>query len=109
MALHFSRTVIVALVFLLPASLLVRAEDRPAVIPLPPGPGRVVSAGVMQRIYDEVKTPYKYGVVIKGETNELVDCLLRAWATGDRRIGKRGVGCQPLGETMEEMLLRTAG
>ena len=29
----------------------------------------------MQKIYDEVKTPFKYGVILKGgETNELVDC-----------------------------------
>ena len=38
-----------------------------------------VSADDMQRIYDEVKTPFKYGVVIKGEPgkdgkNKLVDC-----------------------------------
>ncbi|MGC3957076.1 MAG: glycosylase [Verrucomicrobiota bacterium] len=29
----------------------------------------------MQRLYDEVKTPFKYGVVLKGDsTNQLVDC-----------------------------------
>ena len=29
----------------------------------------------MQRIYDEVKTPFKYGVILKGDhPNELVDC-----------------------------------
>lgn len=29
----------------------------------------------MQRIYDEVKTPFKYGVVLRGDaTNQLVDC-----------------------------------
>lgn len=28
----------------------------------------------MQRIYDEVKTPYKYGVIIRGEENRMVDC-----------------------------------
>ena len=28
----------------------------------------------MQQVYDEVKTPFKYGVVIRGETNQLVDC-----------------------------------
>lgn len=39
------------------------------------GPGRMVDDGTMQQIYGEVKTPYKYGVVLKGEgTNELVDC-----------------------------------
>ncbi len=28
----------------------------------------------MQQVYEEVKTPYKYGIVIRGETNQLVDC-----------------------------------
>ncbi len=27
----------------------------------------------MQQIYDEVKTPFKYGVVIRGEEKQLVD------------------------------------
>jgi len=37
--------------------------------------GRLVGPNTMQRIYDEVKTPFKYGVVIRGsDTNELVDC-----------------------------------
>jgi predicted GH43/DUF377 family glycosyl hydrolase len=36
---------------------------------------RGVDANTMQRIYDEVKTHFKYGVVLKGEgTNEFVDC-----------------------------------
>lgn len=29
---------------------------------------------VMQRIYEEVKTPFKYGVVLKGDEGSLVDC-----------------------------------
>jgi predicted GH43/DUF377 family glycosyl hydrolase len=45
-----------------------------AVVPAAPD-GRVVDANAMQRIYDEVKTPFKYGVVLKGDgTNEFVDC-----------------------------------
>jgi predicted GH43/DUF377 family glycosyl hydrolase len=37
--------------------------------------GRLVDTNTMQQIYDEVKTPFKYGVVLKGAgTNELVDC-----------------------------------
>ena len=28
----------------------------------------------MQKVYDEVKTPFKYGIVIRGEEGELVDC-----------------------------------
>ncbi|MEY4917801.1 MAG: hypothetical protein RL616_1714 [Verrucomicrobiota bacterium] len=36
---------------------------------------RPVDTNVMQQIYDEVKTPFKYGVVLRGEsTNVLVDC-----------------------------------
>ncbi len=37
--------------------------------------GRLVDSNVLQQVYDEVKTPFKYGVVLKGGgTNELVDC-----------------------------------
>jgi hypothetical protein len=37
---------------------------------------RAVDAATMQRVYDEVKTPHKYGIVIKGENaDELVDCV----------------------------------
>ena len=44
------------------------------VIPFMPA-GRVVDTNMMRQIYDEVKTPFKYGVVLKGaSTNELVDC-----------------------------------
>ena len=35
---------------------------------------RIVPAKEMQRIHDEVKTPYRYGVVVRGEDDELVDC-----------------------------------
>ena len=44
------------------------------IIPAKPE-GRLVDTNTMRRIYDEVKTPFKYGVVLKGEsTNEFVDC-----------------------------------
>lgn len=37
--------------------------------------GKLVDADAMAMIHDEVKTPFKYGVVIQGaDTNELVDC-----------------------------------
>jgi predicted GH43/DUF377 family glycosyl hydrolase len=37
--------------------------------------GRLVDTNTMAQIYDEVKTPFKYGVVIQSaSTNELVDC-----------------------------------
>jgi len=35
---------------------------------------RLVDTNTLAKIFDEVKTPFKYGVVLKGETNELVDC-----------------------------------
>jgi predicted GH43/DUF377 family glycosyl hydrolase len=36
---------------------------------------RIPDANTLQQIYDEVKTPFKYGVVLRGGgTNELVDC-----------------------------------
>lgn len=47
---------------------------RPAVLPIPAEDTIAVSKERMQQIYDEVKTPYKYGVVLKGEPGELVDC-----------------------------------
>jgi predicted GH43/DUF377 family glycosyl hydrolase len=50
-------------------------DGRPDVLPLLPAEKREVPAEVMRRIYDEVKTPCKYGVVLKGETkDEWVDC-----------------------------------
>jgi predicted GH43/DUF377 family glycosyl hydrolase len=36
--------------------------------------GRVVDADTMKSIYDQVKTPYKYGVILKGEKGQRVDC-----------------------------------
>lgn len=50
------------------------ADARPDVLPFPAKRPRPVDRATMQRIYDEVKTPHKYGVVIKGEAGELVDC-----------------------------------
>jgi len=33
-----------------------------------------VSPETMQRIYEEIKTPYKYGIILKGEEGKKVDC-----------------------------------
>ncbi len=45
-----------------------------AIIPAVPAT-RLVDTNTMQQIFDEVKTPFKYGVVIQGaDTNEFVDC-----------------------------------
>jgi predicted GH43/DUF377 family glycosyl hydrolase len=35
---------------------------------------RDVEPAAMQRIYDEVKTPFKYGVILKGENGKKLDC-----------------------------------
>lgn len=52
---------------LLLGSLHLPALTQPADLP--------VDADTMQRIYNEVKTPFKYGVILKGESpDELVDC-----------------------------------
>lgn len=40
----------------------------------PPENGKAVPRDVMERIYEEVKTPYKYGVVLTGEGGAAVDC-----------------------------------
>jgi predicted GH43/DUF377 family glycosyl hydrolase len=52
------------------------ATDIRPEAPLPSiSQGRLVDTSAMQIIYDEVKTPFKYGVVLSGgATNELVDC-----------------------------------
>ena len=36
--------------------------------------GKDVPPERMQQVYEEVKTPFKYGVVIRGEKGQLVDC-----------------------------------
>src|SRR5262245_58132696 len=33
-----------------------------------------ISPAEMQRVYEEVKTPYKYGIVLRPKQNESVDC-----------------------------------
>jgi predicted GH43/DUF377 family glycosyl hydrolase len=48
-------------------------NDWRVVIPAKPA-GTLPDTNTLQRIFDEVKTPYKYGIVVRGETNELVDC-----------------------------------
>lgn len=35
---------------------------------------KVVPREVMERIYEQVKTPYKYGVILTGENGANVDC-----------------------------------
>ncbi|HOV76759.1 MAG TPA: hypothetical protein PLS24_01920, partial [Sedimentisphaerales bacterium] len=40
----------------------------------PGAAGKVVPRDVMERIYEQVKTPYKYGVILTGENGANVDC-----------------------------------
>ena len=49
------------------------AETVREVIPAKTG-GKPVTAEQMKTIYEEIKTPYKYGVVLKGEGGRKVDC-----------------------------------
>lgn len=60
----------------LTAALLSRAgEALPrALIPFPAVPPVVIDDATMQRVHDEVATPFKYGVVLQGAPGELVDC-----------------------------------
>lgn len=52
----------------------VNAAEPRAILPALP-PGRVVSPDTMEKIFREVQTPFKYGVVLRGgSTNEWVDC-----------------------------------
>jgi predicted GH43/DUF377 family glycosyl hydrolase len=60
---------------------VIRAEpaadtaQRPAVIAVSvPRPGREVTPDEMRRVHDEVKTPYKYGIVLRPGEDESVDC-----------------------------------
>ncbi|HWA24033.1 MAG TPA: hypothetical protein VG734_00050 [Lacunisphaera sp.] len=59
---------------LLALALAAPAAERPAVIPFPPGKPRLVSSKVMREIHEQVKTPFKYGVLLKGAEGEILDC-----------------------------------
>ncbi len=39
-----------------------------------PAAANAVAPERMRQVYDEVKTPFKYGVILRGETNQIVDC-----------------------------------
>jgi len=39
-----------------------------------PETGKPVPRAVMERVYEQVKTPYKYGVILAGENKASVDC-----------------------------------
>src|SRR5262245_6376353 len=51
------------------------STERSPIVPVSvPQPGRDVPQAEMQRVYDEVKTPFKYGVILRPGTNESFDC-----------------------------------
>jgi predicted GH43/DUF377 family glycosyl hydrolase len=37
-------------------------------------PGNKVSRETMQKIYEQIRTPYKYGIILKGDQGKKVDC-----------------------------------
>jgi predicted GH43/DUF377 family glycosyl hydrolase len=62
-----------AILFSKPAPATASEAGR-QVIPAKPA-GRMVDENTMQQVFDEVKTPFKYGVVLKGGSpDEWVDC-----------------------------------
>jgi predicted GH43/DUF377 family glycosyl hydrolase len=52
---------------------MAQKESLRSIIPIS-GNAENVPKEVMEDIYNEVKTPYKYGIVIKGEDGKKVDC-----------------------------------
>jgi len=49
------------------------ASSRRIVLPAK-SKARPVDAETMQRIYEQIKTPYKYGVILKGQDGRKLDC-----------------------------------
>jgi hypothetical protein len=69
-----------------PTTFAVPREERAAAIPIPDAlraAAREVAGAVMERVYDEVKTPYKYGVILRPGEGEYVDCP-NVFRHGDR-------------------------
>jgi len=64
---------LVALAVLSACGVVVAAEGKREIVPAKEG-GKTVAAEQMTAIYEEVKTPYKYGIVIRGEDKKFVDC-----------------------------------
>jgi predicted GH43/DUF377 family glycosyl hydrolase len=68
---YFSGAFVLIFVLLTLSSL--NAEDVRRVIP-GQSEKKAVSNAVMQNIYEQVKTPFKYGVVFKGQAGKKIDC-----------------------------------
>lgn len=59
---------------MLGSPLFAAQTEARAIVPAKTG-GRPVDEATMRRIHDEVRTPHKYGIILRGETpDELVDC-----------------------------------
>jgi len=70
------KRVILAIALFGAAASLVAADTNlvRTIIPAIPE-GRMVDSNTMRQVYDAVKTPFKYGVILEGaSTNELLDC-----------------------------------
>jgi predicted GH43/DUF377 family glycosyl hydrolase len=50
------------------------ADARPPVVPFPAAKPRPVKGEVMRQVYEEVKTPFKYGIIIPAKEGEMIDC-----------------------------------
>lgn len=75
--LHYHRALVVtALVLLMPLASVAKADppERVIVEARAADENSVVSPAEMKAIYEEVKTPYKYGVVLQPEKGQYFDC-----------------------------------
>lgn len=84
-------------------------QDVHPIVSALPGGGREVDAATMERIYEQVKTPYKYGVVLKGEAGELVDCpnVFRhgdTWHMVYVKLDKKRTGYQTLLASSDDLI-----
>ena len=73
----FAHAVNVALLFCsttLFCPVLLVGSERVREVLTAKSPGKKVSRETMQEIYEEIRTPYKYGVILKGEEGQRVDC-----------------------------------
>lgn len=60
--------------FLVSHASLIAQEKNERKIVQPRSGGREVSSEVMSQVYEQVKTPYKHGILIRGEDGKAVDC-----------------------------------
>ena len=74
--------VLATLLAALAGGLAARAEERTIVEP-PAREAKPVPADAMQRVYEEAKTPFKHGIVVRPEPGLLVDCP-SVYRHGDR-------------------------